>query len=167
MRKSKLKHLDTFESFTEKLARPARNLHEAIADVLQAAEHTSAVFPPLGKAIPRLRAAFAASAQQPRARGTDPDTSHEAARRVLNMTDKRQAVLQQFMRAPFGMSDNSLVDFARLSDDANLRGQTASGLRTRRSELVSMGLIVDSGRRATLPSGRRAIVWTLKPAEDK
>lgn len=36
-----------------------------------------------------------------------------------------------------------------------------SGARTRRSELVKMGLLVDTGKREVLPSGKKAIVWGL------
>jgi hypothetical protein len=37
-----------------------------------------------------------------------------------------------------------------------------STYRTRRSELVDKGLIVDTGERMTLPSKRRAIIWMLE-----
>jgi hypothetical protein len=34
-----------------------------------------------------------------------------------------------------------------------------SGIRSRRAELVDRGLVVDTGRRIRLESGRYAIVW--------
>ncbi len=37
--------------------------------------------------------------------------------------------------------------------------QSPSGLRTRRKELVDAGLVVDTGRRGTLRSGRLSIIW--------
>lgn len=40
--------------------------------------------------------------------------------------------------------------------------QSDSGLRTRRSELVTLGLIVDSGSRDRLESGRLSILWRCK-----
>ena len=39
--------------------------------------------------------------------------------------------------------------------------RSASGIRTRRSELVHAGYVRDSGHRATLPTGRKAIVWEI------
>jgi hypothetical protein len=38
---------------------------------------------------------------------------------------------------------------------------TVSGVRTRRSELVAAGRIVDTGRRQPTRTGRKAIVWAL------
>lgn len=38
-----------------------------------------------------------------------------------------------------------------------------SGIRTRRSELVKRGMIVDTGKRVTLDSGRQAKVWAIVP----
>jgi len=37
-----------------------------------------------------------------------------------------------------------------------------SGLRTRRSELVAVGKVVDTGARNTLASGRKSIIWAIK-----
>jgi hypothetical protein len=34
-----------------------------------------------------------------------------------------------------------------------------SGARTRRAELVARGLVYDTGKRETLASGRKAVVW--------
>ena len=36
-----------------------------------------------------------------------------------------------------------------------------SGLRTRRSELVDAGLVVDSGERKLTQNGAKSIVWRL------
>lgn len=87
----------------------------------------------------------------PRARRTDPETSHAAARSVRNVTAKQVAVLRRLADEP--STDEDLVD--------RVDGQTPSGIRTRRSELVRAGLVVDSGVRAELRSGRLGIVWTV------
>ena len=90
-----------------------------------------------------------------RARATDPDTSHEAARSIGEMTEKRQAVLDT-ITAIGGGTDEDIVDAYRSSSAPQ---QTASGIRTRRAELVTMGLVRDTGQRTVRASGRSAIVW--------
>jgi hypothetical protein len=37
--------------------------------------------------------------------------------------------------------------------------QTDQSIRSRRAELTAAGLIIDTGKRVKLPSGRRSIVW--------
>lgn len=97
------------------------------------------------------------------ARWGDPETSHDAARSVSALTEKRAAVLR------------TIRDFQKRSDiwhpeavgatDVDVAAwyigpsQSPSGLRTRRAELVDLGLVWDSGQRVRLPSGRMAIVW--------
>lgn len=91
-----------------------------------------------------------------RARASDPGTSHEAAEAIIDRLTTIQAdVLEQFLRAgPSGLTDRELTE--------RLGTLGESTYRTRRSELTYLGLIVDSGRRATFPgSGRRHIVWVL------
>ena len=39
--------------------------------------------------------------------------------------------------------------------------QSDSGLRTRRNELVRMGLLADTGQTRPIRSGRQAILWGL------
>ena len=39
--------------------------------------------------------------------------------------------------------------------------RSPSGLRTRVSELVNLGLVKDSLKREATPSGRQATIWTL------
>jgi hypothetical protein len=91
----------------------------------------------------------------PAARHTDPQTSHEAAASVNNVTETQQVILRVFRE--FGpMCDASLV--ARLRLLAPLLA-SESGIRSRRAELTRLGLIEDSGELVKLSSGRRAIVW--------
>jgi hypothetical protein len=90
------------------------------------------------------------------ARSTDPDTSHEAAVRNLSgrNTDRRRA-----LAALVAVGDDGLTDFelaARLS-----RQQTSAGKR--RGELRDLGLVADTGRRRSAPSGSAAIVWAITP----
>jgi hypothetical protein len=95
----------------------------------------------------------------PAARLTDPQTSHEAAASVKNITATQSAILD-LLRFP--MNDEELVN--AYYDRVN-RGwapnASPSGIRSRRAELADRGLVVDSLMRARLVSGRQAIVWTV------
>lgn len=93
------------------------------------------------------------------ARSTDPETSHEAAESLSRhaIRNSQQEVLDT-MRRWWPLTDRALV---AILYSANGKGQSPSGIRTRRSELVDMGLVVDTGFRNTAPSGRREIVWAV------
>ena len=91
-----------------------------------------------------------------RARTTDPDTSHDAARSLTHVRESQEAVLRLFRRCG-PMTDTALV--SRYETVGERPVQSPSGLRTRRSELTAAGLVIDTGRRVRLPSGRRGIVW--------
>jgi hypothetical protein len=91
----------------------------------------------------------------PRARTTDPGTSHAAAKSVVLITEKQQAVLRVF--DVYGsMTDTELLE--RYRDQVGLPQQSDSGIRTRRHELTERGHLAAVGE-TTLPSGRRAIIW--------
>lgn len=89
------------------------------------------------------------------ARRTDPETSHEAAASVR--------VLRQ--RSYVLAAARALIDFTDPALQAAVRNMypkqtfSESGVRTRRSELVQLGFVGDSGKRVVMPSHRRAIVW--------
>lgn len=95
---------------------------------------------------------------RPRARNSDPDTSHEAA-------DSVEDVL-----ATQGLVVDLLVEYGPMTDKAiwmlfvrkhGIGVASESGVRTRRSELVRKRYVVNTGEKVTLGSGRRAIVWGL------
>lgn len=88
------------------------------------------------------------------ARRTDPQTSHDAARSVENVTETQAFIMKALTRPA---TDVELVDRYRNMKRAPRASE--SGIRSRRAELVDKGLIIDSGLRVVLPSGRRAIVW--------
>lgn len=96
---------------------------------------------------------------EPVARNTDPDTSWEAARSIPRERIRRsqQAILTILQwRGP--STDEGIWD--RLArKDLDAPRMSPSGARTRRSELVAMGKVRDSGKRERLQSGRQAIVW--------
>lgn len=92
----------------------------------------------------------------PMARLTDPSTSHEAAASV-NDVRTSQRFIYGMIRALGGATDEELVRRVKSAQVA----MSESGIRTRRSELVRLGLIVDSGARKRTASGRRSIVWVV------
>lgn len=95
-----------------------------------------------------------------RARTTDPETSHQAARSVDpgRIREMRQQVLVLF-RVLGPMTQRKLVEQyqARYDKDAS-----DSSIRTRCHELVEGGHVKDTGRKERLPSGRCAVVWAAK-----
>ena len=93
----------------------------------------------------------------PAARASDPETSHQAAKSVSSLREKQAAVLHVLRGCRMGLSDDGIANTYALHE--RLPDQSPSGLRTRRSELVALGLVEDSGERVRLPSGRSAIVW--------
>jgi hypothetical protein len=104
----------------------------------------------------------------PKARNTDPDTSHEAAASISEdkIRKSQKAVLQLFKDDPSGFTDYEMVhvynELMMMPTQYHLYPlQSESGLRTRRKELVEKGLVKDSGRKAKLPSGRKGIIWEL------
>lgn len=90
----------------------------------------------------------------PFARTTDPETSHEAAESVTNITPLKQEILQRLMTP---MTDADLIEAIRVSSRLIV---TESGVRSRRAELVQAGLVKDTGARVKLATGRSAIVWS-------
>ena len=98
------------------------------------------------------------------ARHTDVATSHLAARSVEDLNAKQRAVLKIFENYSRGpLSDELLiVAYHGYSDRPEYPKQSPSGLRSRRSELVRAGLLVDSGHRGRTASGRSTILWKLK-----
>jgi hypothetical protein len=96
--------------------------------------------------------------QTPRARRSDPDTSHAAAESIEDsITLVQQRVLEIHRDAPDGLTDEELLDIYQFRF-----GETAeSSPRKRRHDLTAKGLIQDSGGRRKLKTGRKGIVWKL------
>jgi hypothetical protein len=90
------------------------------------------------------------------ARTGDPSTSWDAARSVDRIRESQSIVLS--VLRTFGPATDSDVYRILTAGDYG-RPWTPSGARSRRSELVAMGLVMDSGRRERLPTGRMSIVW--------
>jgi len=90
------------------------------------------------------------------ARHTDPSTSHEAAMTVGRITETQEFILKALKRPA---TDVDLLERYRNYKTAPYASE--SGIRSRRAELVKQGLVVDTGKRARLASGRNAIVWKV------
>lgn len=95
-----------------------------------------------------------------------PATSFEAADSVIRPNEKQNAVLEAFKsNMPDPMHDEELIHhyhFLRSEFSDRFPQQSDSGIRSRRAELVSKGLLVNSGSRAKTRAGRSTIIWKLK-----
>ena len=93
----------------------------------------------------------------PRARTTDPATSHQAARSVAHLRQTQRAVYTLLaLEGPQTDEELAYLWHERMADPIS-----PSGLRTRRAELVDQGLVIDTGCRRPISSGRNAIVWGI------
>jgi hypothetical protein len=90
------------------------------------------------------------------ARRGDPETSWQAAESVKDIRGSQQEVLSLF-RCHGPMTDEE-VSYAAKREGVI---QSPSGLRTRRRELVDLGLLQASSRRSRTASGRSTIIWEV------
>lgn len=91
------------------------------------------------------------------ARAGDPETSWQAAdsQTGQRLRDSQRVVLTVMRRYPGGLTDEEL----RAAIDRTGYPISDSGLRTRRSELVRLGRVRDTGFRRVTRAGRHTIVW--------
>lgn len=87
----------------------------------------------------------------PLARTTDPETSHDAGRRITSELPELQAIVLKALTLYGPCTDRSLVTALR-----GQYGRTESTWRTRRSELVDKGLVEKCG------VSNRQTVWRVK-----
>jgi hypothetical protein len=93
----------------------------------------------------------------PHARNTDPQTSHDAAKAVNEVTRTKKAILS-LLRTH--QSDMQLVaNYTKLVSQNKAPKASESGIRSRRAELVKLGLVKDTGKRDLSASNRQMIVW--------
>ena len=92
----------------------------------------------------------------PNTRTTDPQTSHEAEASVKGLAATYRIILNT-LRNTGPMNDTALIKAFQSSGSA----ASDSGIRSRRSELTAQGLIVDTGERVKMESGRMSIVWGI------
>lgn len=95
-----------------------------------------------------------------RARKSHPITSHEAGASVKNLTETKQAIVRILKKKP--LPDTAIyAEYQRLVMLRKAPMASESGVRARRSELVTDGLVEATGFDKTV-FGRRCIVWGLK-----
>lgn len=94
----------------------------------------------------------------PNARITDPQTSHDAAQSVRNLTATKLAILDLLTRA---MPDEELIDRYYIRTEVGLAPMASpSGIRSRRKELFDADLVESAGFAKTA-SGRSTVVWRV------
>lgn len=94
---------------------------------------------------------------QAHARRTDPRTSLEAADSVKRIR-KSQKVILDLLKKYAGLTDEDIFEYV-----APMYAISPSGCRSRRAELVTSGLVRDTGRRGVTKSGRKTIIWEAVP----
>jgi hypothetical protein len=93
----------------------------------------------------------------PQARRTDPQTSHDAAKSVKDINKTKQAILSLLRKH---QSDMQLVaNYSKLVRQNKAPRASESGIRSRRAELVKLGLVKDTGKRDKSAANRQMIVW--------
>lgn len=96
----------------------------------------------------------------PRARATDPGTSHAAADSVAQVSETQAAILVLLRGTP--MCDERLVQQYRTWEHLeNLPKATDQSIRSRRAELVRKGLVVPAAYQERMTTGRMAQVWEV------
>ena len=93
----------------------------------------------------------------PQARRTDPQTSYDAAKSVKDVSKTKKAILVLLRKH---QSDMQLVaNYSKLVRQNKAPRASESGIRSRRAELVRLGLVKDTGKRDKSASNRQMIVW--------
>ena len=110
--------------------------------------------PPLGVVLVRFTQPGMFPEPEAVARRTDPQESWDAARSVRDIRRSQAEVLSILRR--FGPLTDEAIAYR--AHDVGIV-QSPSGLRTRRRELVDLGLVLDTGRRAKTVSGRSTAIW--------
>jgi hypothetical protein len=98
---------------------------------------------------------------EPTARLTDPTTSHAAAQRQTpaKVRTEHRLVLELLQYEP--LSD---FDLATRASQALARPVKQTSIGVRRKELVTIGLVRDSGRKGLSDTGSPCIVWEITTA---
>ena len=95
-----------------------------------------------------------------RARATDPATSHEAAARTRDLSGTKQGILYFLGRCP---SIDEELEAAYLAgyERFGFPLATRQSIRSRRNELVKLGLVEATGDRRVTSAGGDSMVWRV------
>lgn len=95
---------------------------------------------------------------RPSARNSDPDTSHAAAHAVTRQAQSalHSAILEALQ--VYGPQNDEGIAYL-LAEHYPEVMSSPSGIRSRRSELVRLGLVVDTGTMLPTARGRASVVW--------
>jgi hypothetical protein len=99
----------------------------------------------------------------PKARTSDPDTSHLAAASITEhqVTAVQQSIIDVLHHYGAATDEQIAERHTQLRVAAGWSRVSPSGLRSRRAELVAAGIVIDTGRRGITSAGRATIIWGL------
>jgi hypothetical protein len=96
----------------------------------------------------------------PKARATDPQTSWDAAESVRNVTDTQAAILMLLRATP--MCDEKLIaEYRRWERIDNYPAASDQGIRSRRAELVRLGLVIAAPYKELMSTNRYGQAWQV------
>jgi hypothetical protein len=96
----------------------------------------------------------------PYARHTDPETSHEAASTVKDVSLVKSIILA-ILDLGGPLSDEQILMRYYAKAESGFPRATEQSLRSRRAELVKAGLVEHNGEFAITSNGRRTRLWVL------
>jgi hypothetical protein len=95
-----------------------------------------------------------------KARNTDPQTSHDAADSVTDISDTQAAIMLLLRSTP--MCDERLVEqYTYWQPLDGYPRATPQSIRSRRAELVKKGLVEPAGFKEIMSTGRFGQVWQV------
>ena len=100
------------------------------------------------------------------ARINDPETSHEAAASIPDVSQLQQRLMYLFTVAKdagdYSLTDEELVAYySRMRKSVGWSRATDQSIRSRRAELVTKGYVVFNGDYGITVNGRRTRAWRL------
>jgi hypothetical protein len=94
-------------------------------------------------------------------RKMDPFTSHLAASLIMDTTTLQIRILHCFESCEGGLTDEELIVVYKRVWGISFPA-TDSSIRSRRSELVNKGNVIDTGKTRLTKAGNKSIVWNIE-----